>query len=105
MRYAGAGANRNTFEPSNGLTDARITGAPAFASDPGAAGLTRAPDAAVCIDASTTSLAGLKACATAGLSVARVRVGFVTLAAICRSGDTLSRIQNARPIVDATTSP
>ena len=32
----------------------------------------------------------------------RSRDGFITLAAICRSGATSSMIQNDRPIVDAT---
>ena len=77
--------------------------------------LTLPPAAPVCIDASTTSP---RACARAsclsrpsslscpaGASVVRGRVGFVTLAANCRSGDTLSMIQNDRPIVDTTRSP
>src|SRR6266498_2565741 len=86
MRYIGAGVNRNTLDPSNGLIVARTGGGPAFTNDPCPAGLTAIPAAAVCIDASATPFASSLSrpsslSCPAGESVARGRVGFVTLAA------------------------
>src|SRR5262245_33929324 len=103
MRYAGAGVNKKTFEPSNGLyTGWSGVNFGAFI-EPVCVGFVAAADWGLCIDAGTASArlgAWLKPRATSPdcpSLVGRRRVGFVTLAAICRSGATSSMIQNDRP--------